>query len=137
MLRLKVLLCGQDRQDEQAHRVVELEQQVAALQREKREVEAHADILERALMKMSMEKAQVQVGSSCLPCCGGCGVPQDLIFTCMYVYWRAWKFCILASTARSKGGCPGSKQMLLSCSYPKLGACSIKREQRWQNIQPM
>ncbi len=54
-------LLVQERQEEQSRRIERLEQQVAALRKEKGEVEAHADVLEKALMKLSMEKAQVQV----------------------------------------------------------------------------
>jgi hypothetical protein len=59
----------QERQEEKNRKMERLQQQLAVAQKqlavarkEKVEVEAHADVLERALMKMSMEKAQVQVG---------------------------------------------------------------------------
>lgn len=56
-----------ERQEEKNRKMERLQQQLAVAQKqlavarkEKVEVEAHADVLERALMKMSMEKAQVQ-----------------------------------------------------------------------------
>jgi len=58
----------QERQEEQSRKVERLEQQVAVLRKEKVEIEAHADVLDKALMKMSMERAQVQVGETTLVC---------------------------------------------------------------------
>ena len=52
----------QDKQDEQQRKLERMQQQLIALEKEKRSVEAHADVLEKALMKLSMDNAQVQVG---------------------------------------------------------------------------
>ena len=59
---MKDWLMMQDKQDEQQRKLERMQQQLIAMEKEKNAVEAHADVLEKALMKLSMDNAQVQVG---------------------------------------------------------------------------
>lgn len=62
-LEFKVICLVQGKQESQQRKVDRLQQQLLQVQKEKAALEAHTNVLEKALMKVSMERAEVQAST--------------------------------------------------------------------------
>lgn len=82
------LVC-QDKYEEQRRRLDKLEHELASMKKEKALLEAHAEVLEKALMKSAMENAEVQVrmchSARWYSLRGACNARWGFVFTAQYL----------------------------------------------------